>query len=278
MTEERGTSGTSSIHCSMPTARLQRLTPLSATTRPETMLGDEAVAVNPKDTRYAKLVGRKLLLPLPQQSDSRSSPTNTWIRVRHRCAQGDARARPGGLRNGQRHNFPLTVVIGPDGTMTAEAGEAFAGLDRFAAREAAVQQLTEQKFLVKTEDYKNNVGYSERSRRADRAAAERAVVPEVSEVKTLNAMLSTSGDMKFFPSAGPRSTPLDDEHPGLVHLPPALVGASGSGVDDQGVIREIYVMESCDRRDLAKRLLCSHGFGRWRTILFERFVAVPTPG
>ena len=62
-----------------------------------------------------------------------------------------------------RHTLPFTIVIGPDGKMTAEAGEAFSGLDRFAAREAVVQQLTEQKFLIKTEDYTHNVGYSERS-------------------------------------------------------------------------------------------------------------------
>ncbi|HMJ65474.1 MAG TPA: valine--tRNA ligase [Candidatus Binatia bacterium] len=134
-----------------------------ATTRPETMLGDEAVAVNPKDERYQKLIGRKLLLPLrskpiPVIADELVDP-----KFGTGCVKVTPAHDPADYEMAVRHKLPFTVVIGPDGKMTAEAGADFVGLDRFAAREAVVQQLTEQKFLVKTEDYTHNVGYSERS-------------------------------------------------------------------------------------------------------------------
>ena len=62
-----------------------------------------------------------------------------------------------------RHNLPFTVVIGPDGKMTEAAGEDFDGLDRMEARQAVVEELTEQGLLLKVEDYVHNVGYSQRS-------------------------------------------------------------------------------------------------------------------
>jgi valyl-tRNA synthetase len=134
-----------------------------ATTRPETMLGDEAVAVNPKDERYQKLVGRKLLLPLrnkpiPVIADELVDP-----KFGTGCVKVTPAHDPADYEMAMRHNLPLTVVIGPDGKMTGEAGDDFAGLDRFAARQAVIEELEHQKFLLKTEDYTHNVGYSERS-------------------------------------------------------------------------------------------------------------------
>lgn len=134
-----------------------------ATTRPETMLGDEAVAVNPKDERYQKLIGKKLLLPLrnkpiPVIADELVDP-----KFGTGCVKVTPAHDPADYEMAVRHNLPFPIVIGQDGKMTAEAGTDFVGLDRFAAREAAIQQLTEQKLLVKTEDYTHNVGYSERS-------------------------------------------------------------------------------------------------------------------
>jgi valyl-tRNA synthetase len=134
-----------------------------ATTRPETMLGDEAVAVNPKDERYQRLVGKKLLLPLrnkpiPVIADELVDP-----KFGTGCVKVTPAHDPADYEMAVRHNLPLTVVIGQNGKMTDEAGAGFAGLDRFEARKAVVEQLTEQKFLVKTEDYVHNVGYSERS-------------------------------------------------------------------------------------------------------------------
>src|SRR5436190_17532201 len=134
-----------------------------ATTRPETMLGDEAVAVNPTDTRYTSLVGKKIMLPLrnkeiPIIADELVDPKfgTGCVKVTPAHDQAD-------YEMAVRHNLPFTIVIGPDGAMTREAGENFGGLDRFAAREAVVQKLQEQGLLLKIEDYVHNVGYSERS-------------------------------------------------------------------------------------------------------------------
>ena len=134
-----------------------------ATTRPETMLGDEAVAVNPKDERYQKLVGKKLLLPLRNKAIPVIADELVDPKFGTGCVKVTPAHDPADYEMAVRHNLPFTVVIAPDGKMTAEAGAGFAGLDRFAAREAVVQRLTEQKFLVKTEDYTHNVGFSERS-------------------------------------------------------------------------------------------------------------------
>jgi len=134
-----------------------------ATTRPETMLGDEAVAVNPADERYQKLVGRKLLLPLRNKAIPVIADQLVDPKFGTGCVKVTPAHDPADYEMAVRHDLPFTVVIGPDGKMTKEAGEAFAGLDRFAARETVVQQLTEQKFLLKTEDYSHKVGYSERS-------------------------------------------------------------------------------------------------------------------
>ncbi len=134
-----------------------------ATTRPETMLGDEAVAVNPADPRYTGLVGCRCLLPLrnrpiPIIADSFVDP-----KFGTGCVKVTPAHDPNDYEMGLRHHLPVTVVIGPDGAMTRDAGEDFIGLDRMEARKAVVEELTAQGFLLKTEDYTHNVGYSQRS-------------------------------------------------------------------------------------------------------------------
>ena len=134
-----------------------------ATTRPETMLGDEAVAVNPKDPRYQHIVGRRCLLPLqnkplPVIADELVDP-----KFGTGCVKVTPAHDPADYEMALRHNLPLTVVIGPDGNMTEAAGEDFDGMDRMEARQAVVEELTEQGLVLKVEDYVHNVGYSQRS-------------------------------------------------------------------------------------------------------------------
>jgi valyl-tRNA synthetase len=134
-----------------------------ATTRPETMLGDEAVAVNPGDTRYQHLIGKKLLLPLR----NKPIPVIADEAVDPKFGTGCVKVTPAhdvaDYEMALRHNLPFTVVIGPDGRMTEEAGEPFAGLDRMEARAAVVNELTDAGLLLKTEPYEHNVGHSERT-------------------------------------------------------------------------------------------------------------------
>jgi valyl-tRNA synthetase len=134
-----------------------------ATTRPETMLGDEAVAVNPKDPRYTKMIGRSCLLPLQNKAIPIVADDFVDPKFGTGCVKVTPAHDPNDYEMGLRHKLPVTTVIGPDGRMTPDAGEDFVGMDRMEARVAVVEQLTEQKLLLKVEDYVHNVGYSQRS-------------------------------------------------------------------------------------------------------------------
>jgi valyl-tRNA synthetase len=134
-----------------------------ATTRPETMLGDTAVAVHPDDERYRALVGKSVRLPLvgreiPIVADSMVDPKFGTGVVKITPAHD-----PNDFETGKRHNLPLIRVIGPDARMTAEAG-AYAGLNRFEARKRIVAALQESGELVKTEDYTVNISKCDRSK------------------------------------------------------------------------------------------------------------------
>ncbi len=128
-----------------------------ATTRPETMLGDTAVAVNPDDPRYEHLIGRYVVLPLigreiPIIADSWVDPEFGTGMVKVTPAHD-----PNDFDIGQRHNLEQIQVIGDDAKMTAEAGK-YAGMDRYEARKAVVRDLEEQGLLEKVEDHTHAVG------------------------------------------------------------------------------------------------------------------------
>jgi len=134
-----------------------------ATTRPETMLGDEAVAVNPKDPRYQHIVGRRCLLPLRNKTIPIIADELVDPKFGTGCVKVTPAHDPADYEMALRHNLPFPVVIGPDGNMTEAAGGDFDGMDRMEARQAVVEKLTEQGLLLKIEDYVHNVGYSQRS-------------------------------------------------------------------------------------------------------------------
>jgi len=132
-----------------------------ATTRPETMLGDTAVAVNPKDERYTTLIGKTILLPLmnreiPVIADDYVDPTFGTGVVKVTPAHD-----PNDFQMGKRHDLPEIDVMNDDGTMSAKAG-AYVGLDRFEARKRIVADLETQGLLVKVEDHHNAVGHCQR--------------------------------------------------------------------------------------------------------------------
>ncbi len=133
-----------------------------ATTRPETMLGDTAVAVNPADPRYASALGRQIRLPLV----GRIIPVMADDFVDPKFGTGAVKVTPAHDLNdyaiSQRHNLPRVAVIDEHARMTADAGAAYQGLDRFAARDAVVHDLREQGWLEKIEDYPLSVGTCQR--------------------------------------------------------------------------------------------------------------------
>jgi len=130
-----------------------------ATTRPETMLGDTAVAVHPDDKRYRKIQGKKVLLPLV----NREIPVITDERVEMEFGTGAVKVTPAhdpvDFELGKHHNLEQVIVIDGSGRMTEEAGEEFKGLDRFECREKVLSKLEEIGLLEKTEDYKHAVGH-----------------------------------------------------------------------------------------------------------------------
>jgi valyl-tRNA synthetase len=133
-----------------------------ATTRPETMLGDTAVAVNPKDERYMHLHGKHVMLPLmnreiPIIADELAQPEFGTGAVKVTPAHD-----PNDFEAGLRHNLPQIEVIDEHSKMNANAGP-FAGLDRFAARARIVEDLSAQGFLVGTKDYTIAIGKCDRS-------------------------------------------------------------------------------------------------------------------
>ncbi len=132
-----------------------------ATTRPETMLGDTAVAVNPRDKRYEHLAGKTVLLPLmnrhiPVIFDELAQPEFGTGVVKVTPAHD-----PNDLEAGKRHNLPHIQVIDYTGHMTAEAGP-YAGLDRFAARKRIVIDLEQLGLLDKIEPYTISIGKCDR--------------------------------------------------------------------------------------------------------------------
>jgi valyl-tRNA synthetase len=134
-----------------------------ATTRPETMLGDTAVAVHPADERYAGLVGKRVLLPLM----NREIPVIGDAMVEREFGTGAVKITPAHDPNdfavGKRHGLEEIDVMTVDGKINAHGG-AYAGLDRFAARKKVVADLQERGFLVKVEPHTHAVGICERSK------------------------------------------------------------------------------------------------------------------
>jgi valyl-tRNA synthetase len=134
-----------------------------ATTRPETLLGDTAVAVNPKDPRYAALVGQTLTLPLVGREIPIVADDHVDADFGTGCVKVTPAHDPNDFAIGQRHNLPLITVMAKDGSMNEAAGR-FHGLDRFEARKAVVAAMEQEGFLVKVEDYRHSVPFSDRGK------------------------------------------------------------------------------------------------------------------
>lgn len=133
------------------------------TTRPETLMGDTAVAVHPEDPRYKDLLGKHVWRPFPREAipiigDTHIDPAfgSGVLKVTPAHDKAD-------FEIGQRHNLPAIDILTPTGKINCPAVPDLHGLDRFAARKKAAEKLAELELLVKEEPYENNVGFSERA-------------------------------------------------------------------------------------------------------------------
>lgn len=170
-----------------------------ATTRPETMLGDTAVAVHPGDKRYKNIVGKMVDLPLTGRKIPVIADEHVDPEFGTGCVKITPAHDPDDFEVALRHNLDFLNVLNPDATMNEEAGEDFVGLDRFECREKIVSLMGDAKLLVKIEDHIHNVGFSERG--------DVPIEPRVSEqwfVKMKNMAKPAieavkSGKIKFYP-------------------------------------------------------------------------------
>ncbi|MEM1293135.1 MAG: valine--tRNA ligase [Cyanobacteria bacterium P01_H01_bin.162] len=164
-----------------------------ATTRPETMLGDTAVAVNPEDDRYRDLVGKTLTLPIMEREIPIIADDYVNPEFGTGCVKVTPAHDPNDFAMGQRHDLPRITVMNKDGTMSSDAGP-FEGMDRFEARKAVVDRLRDDGFLVRIEDYQHTVPYSDRGK-----------VP-------VEPLLSTQWFVKIEPLAQKALEALDQHH------------------------------------------------------------------
>lgn len=134
-----------------------------ATTRPETMLGDTAVAVNPNDIRYKDLIGKTVILPIIKREIPIIGDDFVDPNFGTGCVKVTPAHDPNDFQMGQRHELPMINIMNQDGSLNENAGP-FAGQDRFVARKNLIQFLKDKGFLVKIEDYKHTVPYSDRGK------------------------------------------------------------------------------------------------------------------
>lgn len=129
-----------------------------ATTRPETMFGDTAVAVNPEDERYRHLIGKNVILPVLNKPIPVVGDAHADMTVGTGCVKITPAHDPNDFEVGLRHNLPVVRVMNDDGTMNALTGK-YEGYDRYDCRKALVKELEESGNLVKVEPHAHNVGH-----------------------------------------------------------------------------------------------------------------------
>ena len=170
-----------------------------ATTRPETMLGDTAIAVHPDDERYKDIVGKKCLLPLTD----REIPIVADYYVDKEFGTGAVKITPAHDPNdfevGKRHNLPEINIMNDDATINEQYGGKYAGMDRYEARKAMVKDLEEQGYLVKVEPHSHNVGTHDRCHTTVEPLIKQQWFVKMDELAKPAIEAVKNGDLKFVP-------------------------------------------------------------------------------
>jgi len=170
-----------------------------ATTRPETMLGDAAVAVNPKDERYKKLIGKTAVLPIL----NREIPIIADMAVEKEFGTGAVKVTPAhdftDADIGERHNLPKFQVINERGKMTEITGKEFEGLKIIEAREKVVKKLKELNFLEKEEDYMHSVAHCYRCGTVIEPLISKQWFLKMDKLAKLAIKAVEKGKVKFYP-------------------------------------------------------------------------------
>ena len=169
-----------------------------ATTRPETMLGDTAVAVNPEDERYQHLIGKRVMLPFV----NREIPIVADSYVDMEFGTGVVKITPAHDPNdfevGKRHNLPEINIMNDDATINEQGGK-FAGMDRYEARRAMVKELEEMGLLVRIEDHVHNVGTHDRCKTTIEPMIKQQWFVKMEELIKPAVEAVKSGDIQLIP-------------------------------------------------------------------------------
>ena len=169
-----------------------------ATTRPETMLGDTAIAVHPDDERYKDLIGKMVLLPIV----NREIPIVADTYVDKEFGTGAVKITPAHDPNdfevGLRHNLEEINVMNDDGTINENGGK-FAGMDRYEARKAIVKELEEEGYLVKIEPHNHNVGTHDRCHTTVEPMVKKQWFVRMEELAKPAIEAVKNGDLRFVP-------------------------------------------------------------------------------
>ncbi len=169
-----------------------------ATTRPETMLGDTAVAVHPEDERYKHLVGKMVKLPFVEREISILADSYVDQEFGTGVVKITPAHDPNDFQVGQRHNLPLINIMNDDATINENGGK-FAGMDRYEARAQIVKELDEMGLLVKIEDHTHNVGTHDRCKTTVEPLVKQQWFVKMDELIKPAADAVRNGDIKLVP-------------------------------------------------------------------------------
>ncbi len=169
-----------------------------ATTRPETMLGDTAVAVNPADARYADLIGKNVILPLLEKPIPVVADEYVDLEFGTGAVKITPAHDPNDFEVASRHNLPIIRVLSDDGKVNENGGK-YEGMDRYAAREAIVADLEKAGNLVKIEEYAHNVGQCYRCHTTVEPIISRQWFVSMKELAEPAIEVVKNGQVKFVP-------------------------------------------------------------------------------
>ena len=169
-----------------------------ATTRPETMLGDTAIAVHPDDERYKDLVGKMVLLPIVNKEIPIVADSYVDKEFGTGCVKITPAHDPNDFEVGKRHNLEEINILNDDGTINENGGK-FAGMDRYEARKAIVKELEEEGYLVRIEAHEHNVGTHDRCHTTVEPMVKKQWFVKMSEMAKPAIEAVKNGDLRFVP-------------------------------------------------------------------------------
>lgn len=169
-----------------------------ATTRPETMLGDTAVAVHPDDARYQHLIGKKVLLPIVNKEIPVVADSYVDMEFGTGVVKITPAHDPNDFEVGKRHNLPEINVLNDDATINENGGK-YAGMDRYDARKAIVAELDQLGLLVRIEDHSHNVGTHDRCKTTVEPMIKQQWFVKMDELAKPAVEALKNGDLKFVP-------------------------------------------------------------------------------